>query len=122
MKYREKRKDLKPRQRRHRSLRTKIRGTVECPRLHVLITLRYVYAQVIDDTTGHVLAFANSAGKNFPLEGRANIAAAKEVGKQVAEAARAANIEKIVFDRAGYQYHGKVKALADAAREAGLVF
>jgi len=122
MKYKKKRSDLTPRQRRHRSLRNKVKGTTERPRLNVLCTLRYVYAQVIDDTSGRVLASANSSGKSFPLETRANIAAAKEVGKLVAEAAVAANVKSVVFDRAGYQYHGKVKALADAAREAGLKF
>jgi large subunit ribosomal protein L18 len=122
MKYKQKRKDLTLRQRRHRSLRNKVQGTPERPRLNVLCTLKYVYAQVIDDTTGRVLASANSSGKNFPLESRANIAAAKVVGKLVAEAAVAANVKTVVFDRSGYMYHGKVKALADAAREAGLLF
>ena len=122
MKYKDKRKDLTLRQRRQRSGRKKVQGTTERPRLNVLCTLRYVYAQVIDDTTGRVLASANSSGKAFPLEARANIAAAKVVGKLVAEAAVSANVKTVVFDRAGYQYHGKVKALADAAREAGLVF
>ncbi|MBO7434475.1 50S ribosomal protein L18 [bacterium] len=123
MKYTEKRKDLTPRKRRHRSMRQKVVGTQERPRLHVNCTLRYIYAQVIDDSEGKVLASATSAGKNYTAEGsRSNIAAAKEVGKMVAEAAKAKNITAVVFDRGGFKYHGKVKALADAAREAGLQF
>ena len=123
MKYTVKRKDLTPRKRRHRSMRQRVVGTVERPRLHVNCTLRYIYAQVIDDSEGKVLASATSAGKNYTAEGsRSNIAAAKEVGKMVAEAAKAKNITAVVFDRAGFKYHGKVKALADAAREAGLQF
>ncbi|MBO4553570.1 50S ribosomal protein L18 [bacterium] len=123
MKYTVKRKDLTPRKRRHRSMRQRVVGTVERPRLHVNCTLRYIYAQVIDDSEGKVLASATSAGKNYTAEGsRSNIAAAKEVGRMVAEAAKAKNITAVVFDRAGFKYHGKVKALADAAREAGLQF
>ena len=123
MKYTANRKDLTPRKRRHRSMRQRVVGTVERPRLHVNCTLRYIYAQVIDDSEGKVLASATSAGKNYTAEGsRSNIAAAKEVGKMVAEAAKAKNITAVVFDRAGFKYHGKVKALADAAREAGLQF
>ena len=123
MKYTAKRKDRTPRKRRHRSMRQRVVGTVERPRLHVNCTLRYIYAQVIDDSEGKVLASATSAGKNYTAEGsRSNIAAAKEVGKMVAEAAKAKNITAVVFDRAGFKYHGKVKALADAAREAGLQF
>ena len=123
MKYTAKRKDLTPRKRRHRSMRQRVVGTVERPRLHVNCTLRYIYAQVIDDSEGKVLASATSAGKNYTAEGsRSNIAAAKEVGRMVAEAAKAKNITAVVFDRAGFKYHGKVKALADAAREAGLQF
>ena len=104
-------------------MRQRVVGTVERPRLHVNCTLRYIYAQVIDDSEGKVLASATSAGKNYTAEGsRSNIAAAKEVGKMVAEAAKAKNITAVVFDRGGFKYHGKVKALADAAREAGLQF
>ena len=104
-------------------MRQRVSGTPERPRLHVNCTLRYIYAQVIDDTVGKVIASASSAGKAYTAEGsRSNIAAAKEVGKLVAEAAKAKSVTAVVFDRAGFKYHGKVKALADAAREAGLQF
>ncbi len=122
MRYNVSRKELNPRKRRHRSQRTKITGTTARPRLNIVCSLRYVYAQVIDDTKGHVLVSATSSGKSFPLEKRATIAAAKQVGQMVAEKALAAEIKTVVFDRAGYKYHGKVKALAEAAREAGLLF
>ncbi len=113
--------ELSLRRRRQLRIRRTINGTPECPRMNVFCSLRYIYAQVIDDTTGRVLASANSMGKKWTGEGsRANVAAAKEVGKRVAQAALDAKIKRVVFDRAGYQYHGKVKALADAAREVGL--
>ena len=123
MKYKTKRNDLTPRQRRHRSLRKRINGTAEKPRLLVSCTTNYVYAQIIDDNTGFVITSATSAGKKINIEGgRGNIAAAKAVGAAVAVAAKAKNISQVVFDRNGFKYHGKVKALADAAREAGLSF
>lgn len=103
--------------------RRKVLGTAERPRLSVHFSLRYVYAQVIDDTTGRVLASATSLGKDWDAgSSRKTVDAAKAVGTKVAEAARAASIEDVVFDRSGYAYHGRVKALADAAREAGLRF
>lgn len=114
------RKDLSPRQRRARHIRQRIRGTSERPRISVFCSLKYIYAQVIDDSTGRTLASASSMTKGGPA--RCNIAAAKEVGAALAQAAKAAGVSKVVFDRAGYKYHGKVKALAEAAREGGLQF
>lgn len=108
----------------HSRVRTRVIGTPERPRLCVYRSLGHIYAQVIDDRSGRTLASASSIDgetrKN--LKGGGNLAAAKEIGRLVAERARAANIALVVFDRGGYKYHGRVKALADAAREAGLKF
>ena len=105
-------------------VRTKVSGTTERPRLCVYRSLGHIYAQVIDDHSGKTLVSASSVDgetkKN--LKGGGNIAAAKVIGKAVAERAKAAGVQKVVFDRGGYKYHGRVKALADAAREAGLQF
>ena len=112
------------RQRRHIRVRKHISGTPERPRLNVFRSLSNIYAQVIDDTTGNTLVSAStldSAIKEKIAFG-GNIEAAKEVGKLVAEKALAAGITTVVFDRGGYGYHGRVKELADAAREAGLNF
>ena len=98
-----------------------MRGTSERPRLAVFRSLSHIYAQVIDDTKGVTLATASSTEKGAVPAG-GNVAAAKEIGKKVAERAKEAGIGKVVFDRGGYLYHGRVKALADAAREAGLEF
>ena len=112
------------RKRVHDRVRTKVSGTTERPRLCVYRSLGHIYAQVIDDRTGTTLVSASSVDgetkKN--LKGGGNIAAAKVIGKAVAERAKAAGVEKVVFDRGGDKYHGRVKALADAAREAGLQF
>ncbi len=112
------------RKRVHDRVRTKVSGTTERPRLCVYRSLGHIYAQVIDDHSGKTLVSASSVDgetkKN--LKGGGNIAAAKVIGKAVAERAKAAGVEKVVFDRGGYKYHGRVKALADAAREAGLQF
>ncbi len=110
------------RQRVHLRVRTKVTGTPERPRLCVFRSLSHIYAQVIDDRTGRTLAAASSLDKTIRQQqkGGGNIAAAKIVGKAIAERAKAAGIEQVVFDRGGYKYHGRVKALADAAREAGL--
>ncbi|MEQ1472588.1 MAG: 50S ribosomal protein L18 [Candidatus Acidiferrum sp.] len=112
------------RKRVHDRVRTKVSGTTERPRLCVYRSLDHIYAQVIDDHTGKTLVSASSVDgetkKN--LKGGGNIAAAKVIGKAVAERAKAAGVQKVVFDRGGYKYHGRVKALADAAREAGLQF
>ena len=112
------------RKRVHDRVRTKVSGTTERPRLCVYRSLGHIYAQVIDDRTGTTLVSASSVDgetkKNLKSGG--NIAAAKVIGKAVAERAKAAGVQKVVFDRGGYKYHGRVKALADAAREAGLQF
>ncbi len=112
------------RQRIHLRVRTKVVGTPERPRLCVFRSLNHIYAQVIDDRTGRTLASASSLDKEMrkQLKGGGNVAAAKVVGKAIAERARAAGIEQVVFDRGGYKYHGRVQALAEAAREAGLKF
>ena len=102
----------------HDRIRKKLRGTTERPRLVVFRSVSHIYAQVIDDTKGHTLASAGSIG----TKSGGNVAAAKDIGKQVAERAKEKGILKVVFDRGGYIYHGRVKALADAAREAGLEF
>ena len=112
------------RQRVHLRVRTKVVGTPERPRLCVYRSLNHIYAQVIDDRGGRTLAAASSLDKEMrkQLKGGGNVASAKVVGKVIAERARAAGIEKVVFDRGGYMYHGRVQALAEAAREAGLKF
>ncbi len=102
----------------HRRLRKKLRGTRERPRFNVFRSLKHIYAQVIDDGQGRTLVAASSAEKG--LANGDNVAGAKEVGKLIAERALAQGISQVVFDRGGYQYHGRVKALAEAAREAGL--
>jgi large subunit ribosomal protein L18 len=111
------------RRRVHERIRKKLLGTSERPRLNVYRSLNHIYVQVIDDLKGVTLVAANSAeGKKDARTGGGNLAAAKSVGKSIAERAKAKGIEKVVFDRGGYIYHGRVKALADAAREAGLKF
>src|ERR1700722_17022911 len=106
------------RQRIHNRIREKLSGSGERPRLNVYRSLNHIYAQVIDDQTGQTLVSASS----IKLKTGGNVAAAKEIGKAVAEKAVEKGIKKVVFDRSGYLYHGRVKALADAAREAGLEF
>jgi len=105
-------------------VRTRVTGTTERPRLSVYRSLDHIYAQVIDDRSGRTVASASSVDKETKkgLKGGGNIASAKAVGKIIAERAKAAGVAKVVFDRGGYKYHGRVKALADAAREAGLQF
>jgi large subunit ribosomal protein L18 len=111
------------RRRVHERIRKKVLGTSERPRLNVYRSLNHIYVQVIDDLKGVTLVAANSAeGKKETRTKGGNLAAAKNVGKAVAERAKAKGIDKVVFDRGGYIYHGRVKALADAAREAGLKF
>ena len=112
------------RKRVHARVRTKVSGTPERPRLCVYRSLGHIYAQVIDDRSCKTLVSASSVDSETKknLKGGGNIAAAKVIGKAVAERAKAAGISKVVFDRGGYKYHGRVKALADAAREAGLQF
>ncbi|MBX6350137.1 MAG: 50S ribosomal protein L18 [Clostridia bacterium] len=111
------------RMRRHRRVRRRVFGTAERPRLSVFRSERHIYAQVIDDERGHTLAAASSLEPE--LRGRAKGSTqegARAVGELVARRALAAGIRKVVFDRGGYLYHGRVKALADAARQAGLEF
>jgi large subunit ribosomal protein L18 len=106
------------RQRIHQRIRRKLAGTAERPRLNVYRSLNHIYAQVIDDQKGETLVSASS----IKLKTGGNVASAKEIGKAVAEMAVKKGIKKVVFDRGGYLYHGRIKALADAAREAGLEF
>jgi large subunit ribosomal protein L18 len=112
------------RKRVHARVRTKVSGTPERPRLCVYRSLAHIYAQVIDDGSGKTLASASSVDSETKknLKGGGNIASAKVIGKIIADRAKSAGISKVVFDRGGYKYHGRVKALADAAREAGLQF
>ncbi len=106
---------------RHKRVRGKVSGTPERPRLNVFRSETNIYAQVIDDTTGKTLASASSLEKDFSCDGT-KTDAAKKVGELVAERAKAKGIEAVVFDRGGYLYHGRVKALAEGAREGGLQF
>jgi len=111
------------RQRVHARIREKMSGTAERPRLNVYRSLNHIYTQLVDDLNGVTLASASSFGKKGETKGYGgNVAAAKTVGKLIAERAQEKGIKKVVFDRGGYLYHGRVKALADAAREAGLEF
>jgi large subunit ribosomal protein L18 len=111
------------RRRVHDRIRKKMVGTPERPRLNVYRSLSHIYAQVIDDLKGVTLAAASTAeGKKAERTTGGNVAAAKNVGKAIAERAKQKGITQVVFDRGGYLYHGRVKALADAAREAGLKF
>ena len=105
----------------HDRIRRKLRGTAERPRLAVFRSVAHIYAQVIDDAEGKTLVSASSVDKGGKTNG-GNVKAAKAIGKLVAERAKEKGITKVVFDRGGYQYHGRVKALADAARAAGLEF
>jgi len=107
----------------HERIRKKLQGTAERPRLNVYRSLNHIYVQVIDDLHGKTLVSASTAeGKKEARTTGGNVASAKAVGKTIAERAKAKGVTKVVFDRGGYIYHGRVKALADAAREAGLQF
>ncbi len=106
----------------HKRIRAKLRGTSERPRLAVFRSVTHIYAQIIDDRQGQTIASASSLEKTAKVPNGGNIAGAKEIGKLVAERAKEKGIKQVVFDRGGYLYHGRVKALADAAREAGLEF
>lgn len=112
----------KSRQKRHSRIRKAISGTPEMPRLSVKKSNKYIYAQIIDDVSGTTLAAASSLDKSLNAESTGNIEAAKLVGKEIAKKATDKGIEKVVFDRSGYLYHGKVKELAESARENGLKF
>lgn len=106
---------------RHRRVRNKVHGTPNRPRLCVFRSLKGIYAQVIDDVDGHTVAYATSHEVHGE-DANPKVAASAAVGKLVAERAIAAGVTSVVFDRGGYRFHGRVKALADAAREGGLVF
>ena len=106
---------------RHKRVRAKISGTAERPRLNVFRSLSNIYAQIIDDTTGNTIVAANSTEKGFEGNG-GNKEAAKKVGIMIAERAKEKGITEVVFDRGGYVYHGRVKELAEGAREGGLQF
>ena len=109
------------RKRIHKRIRARVAGTPERPRLAVFRSVNHIYAQVIDDQQGHTLVAAGSVEKDLKGKG-GNIEGAKAIGKAVAERAKEKGIKRVVFDRGGYLYHGRVKALADAARAAGLEF
>lgn len=109
------------RQRIHKRIRRKVTGTAERPRLAVHYSNQHIYAQVIDDSAGKTLISASTMDKSFE-KASANVESAQQVGKLLAERAKGSNISAVVFDRGGHLYHGKVKALADAAREGGLQF
>lgn len=104
----------------HTRIRKKVSGTAERPRLAVFRSLNHIYAQVIDDTSGKTLAAASTTEKDLKGKTGGNIEAAQTVGRAIAERAQAAGVSQVVFDRGGYVYHGRVKALLDASREAGL--
>lgn len=117
-------KKISPIKMRHQRIRKKVAGTPQRPRLAVHFSGQHIYAQVIDDEAGKTLASVHTTEKDFTAAKatKANVATAVKVGKLVAERAKSKNVEAVVFDRGGFIYHGKVKALADAAREGGLQF
>lgn len=110
------------RKKRHARVRAKLTGTAERPRLNVFRSNQHIYAQVIDDVNGVTLVSASTLDKDPALNGTSNIEAATKVGESVAKRAVEKGVKEVVFDRGGYLYHGRVKALAEAAREAGLQF
>jgi large subunit ribosomal protein L18 len=110
------------RHKRHERIRLRLAGTSERPRLAVFRSLSHIYAQVIDDGSGRTLAAASTAEKELKGSKSTKSEAAAVVGRLIAERARSAGVEHVVFDRAGFRYHGRIKSLADAAREAGLDF
>jgi large subunit ribosomal protein L18 len=115
---------FKGRKIRHIRIRQRVIGTPERPRLAVFRSLNHIYAQVVDDTSGRTLAAVDSRAPDFRQRAKTggNVAAAKIVGELLAQRAKARGISQVVFDRGGYQYHGRVRALAEAARAAGLAF
>ena len=110
------------RRKRHERIRLHLAGTQDRPRLAVFRSLNHIYAQVIDDASGRTLAAASTVEKELKGSSSSKTEEAAVVGRLLAERAKAAGIERVVFDRAGFRYHGRVKSLADAAREAGLEF
>ncbi|WP_126424807.1 50S ribosomal protein L18 [Brevibacillus marinus] len=112
----------KARKKRHLRIRKRLSGTAARPRLNVFRSSKHIYAQLIDDATGHTLVSASSLDKELGLKSGGNIEAAQAVGSLIAKRAQEKGYTEVVFDRGGYLYHGRVKALAEAAREAGLQF
>ena len=112
----------KVRTRKHKSIRRRIVGTAERPRLSVYRSLQNVFVQIIDDTTGNTLVSASTIEKGAKIENGSNIEAAKQIGERIAKKALEKGITTVVFDRGGYVYTGRIKAIADAARAAGLKF
>ncbi|HHY71867.1 MAG TPA: 50S ribosomal protein L18 [Bacillus bacterium] len=110
------------RKKRHARVRAKVSGTAERPRLNVYRSNQHIYAQLIDDVNKVTLASASTVEKDVNLESTGNIAAAQKIGELVAKRALEKGVKEVVFDRGGYLYHGRIKALADSAREAGLEF
>ena len=110
------------RRKRHERIRLHLAGTQDRPRLAVFRSLNHIYAQVIDDASGRTLAAASTVEKELKSSSSTKTEEAAVVGRLLAERAKAAGIERVVFDRAGFRYHGRIKSLADAAREAGLEF
>jgi len=110
------------RQKRHERIRLHLEGTGGRPRLAVFRSLKHIYAQVIDDASGRTLAAASTVEKELRGSSSTKVEEARVVGRLLAQRAKAAGVERVVFDRAGFKYHGRVKSLADAAREAGLEF
>jgi large subunit ribosomal protein L18 len=106
----------------HKRIRKSLRGTPERPRLAIYRSIAHIYAQIIDDRRGVTLVAASSNEKDAGKASGGNVAGAKEIGRKIAERAKEKGITRVVFDRGGYLYHGRVQALADAAREAGLEF
>lgn len=104
----------------HSRIRKKVRGTSDRPRLTIFRSVNHIYAQLVDDVNGVTIASASTTEKDLRGETGGNIEAARRVGRAIAERAQAKGVEQVVFDRGGFRYHGRVKALADAAREAGL--
>lgn len=110
------------RKKRHGRVRKNISGTSECPRLNVFRSNKHIYAQLIDDVKGYTLASASSSEKELSLDSTSTVEAAEKVGELIAKRATDKGYKKVVFDRGGYLYHGRIKALADSARSAGLEF
>ena len=110
------------RKQRHYRVRAKVTGTAERPRLNVFRSSKHIYAQIIDDVTGTTLVSASTLDKDLNIASTGNVEAAQKVGALIAERAKAAGVTKVAFDRSGFKYHGRIKALADAARENGLEF
>ncbi len=110
------------RQKRHSRLRLRVAGSAERPRLAVFRSINQIYAQVIDDTTGHTIASASSMEASLRGSGGTKTERAKQVGSLIGDRAKAAGVDRVVYDRAGFKYHGRIRALAEGARESGLEF